>query len=87
MFDTVLLEDSMATTNPELHASASSPMVSSDYRERLEDLAKKHGWTVDEAMSRALDLTEIVLNAKDEDPASKVYLFQGGKRYAVQIED
>jgi hypothetical protein len=53
----------------------------------LEDLARKHGWTVDEAMSRALSLTEIVLDAKDEDPASKFYLYRDGKRYAVQIEE
>lgn len=77
----------MATTTPDIQASSSAPLVSADYMERLEDLARKHGWTVDEAMSRALSLTEIVLNAQDEDPASKFYLYRDGKRYAVQIEE
>ncbi len=76
----------MATTVPDIHASALAP-VSSGYIERLEELAHKHGWTIDQAMSRALDLAEIVLEAKDKDPASKVYLYQGGKRYAVQIKE
>jgi hypothetical protein len=82
----VLLEDFMATTLPEVHAASSVPTVSGSSIERLEELAHKHGWTLDEAMSRALDLTEIVLEAKDKDPDSKVYLFQGGKRFAVQIK-
>jgi hypothetical protein len=87
MYETALLEESMATTLPEVHTSSTIPTVSADYIERLEDLARKHGWTVDEAMSRALSLTEIVLDAKDEDPASKFYLYRDGKRYAVQIEE
>ena len=87
MYETALLEESMATTLPDVHTSSTFPTVSADYIERLEDLARKHGWTVDEAMSRALSLTEIVLDAKDEDPASKFYLYRDGKRYAVQIEE
>ena len=77
----------MATTLPELHATFGASVVPVDTMERLEELARKHGWTVDEAMSRALSLTEIVLDAQDEDPASKVYIYRSGKRYAVQIEE
>ncbi len=86
MAELALLEEPMATTLPEVHAPALAP-VSPNSIERLEDLAQKHGWTVDQAMNRALDLTEIVLEAKDKDPYSKIYLFQGGKRYAVQIKE
>lgn len=86
MEDTTLSEDRMATTLPEINGAASLPVVSSDYIERLEDLAQKHGWSLDEAMQRALDITEIVLDAKDEDPQSKVYVYRGGKRYALEIQ-
>ena len=79
----LLLEDSMATAVNTSPGAALSP----DYMQRVEELAQKHGWTVDETIDRALDLTEIVLNAKDHDPDSKVYLYRDGKRYAVEIAD
>ena len=76
----------MATAVPDVNTSPGAAL-SSDYMQRVEQLAQKHGWTVDETIDRALDLTEIVLDAKDHDPDSKVYLYRDGKRYAVAIAD
>ena len=70
----------MATTIAEVHGS---PVVSSHSMERLEEFAQRHGWTLDGALKRALDLTETVMDAPD----SKVYLYKAGKRYSVQIKN
>ena len=75
-----LLEDRMATTIAEVHGS---PVVSSNSMERLEELAQRHGWTLDGALKRALDLIETVMEAPD----SKVYVYKNGKRYSVQIRN
>ena len=75
-----LLEDRMATTLPEVHGSQ---VVSGNSMERLEELAQRHGWTLDGALKRALDLTETVMEAPD----SKVYLYKEGKRYSIQIRN
>jgi len=76
----------MATTLPEITATASSLPVSPDSIERFGELAEKHGWSLDEAMRRALDITNIVLDAKDEDPDSKVYVYRSGKRYSLELK-
>ncbi len=87
MAQKTLLEDRMATSLSDIPPALSGAPVSTDYMARLTELAEKYGWTLDETMGRALDLAEVVLEAKDEDPGSKLYLYRGGKRYAVQIED
>ena len=75
----------MATTLPEVHSSSIASTVSPGYMERLEELAHKHGWTLDEALSRAVSLTEVVLGAKEKDPNSKLSRFQRGKRFAIEL--
>ena len=76
----------MATTLPQFNAAPNTPLVSPDYMQRLETLAQNHGWSLDEAMKRALDITEVVLDAKD-DPQSKVYVYRSGRRYALEVEE
>ena len=83
MYEAVLLEDPMATTTADIHNSPSAPLVSSNSMERLEELAEKHGWTLDGALKRALDLTEVVM----ESPDSKVYVYRDGKRYSLQVKN
>ena len=84
MAETPLLEDSMATTLPDISGNVLPP-VSTDSIERFEELAQKHGWSLNEAIERALDITEIILDAKDEDPKSKVYVYREGKRYSLEL--
>lgn len=86
MAQTLLLEDSMATTLPEITGTSTIPPVSPDAIERFEELAQKHGWSLNEAMRRALDITEIVLDAKDQDPNAKVYVYRDGKRYSLELQ-
>ena len=76
----------MATSFPGINGTQASLGTSADYIERFEDIAQKHGWSLDETMRRALDITEIVLDAKDEDPQSKVYVYRGGRRYSLEIQ-
>ena len=85
MPETPLLEDRMATTLPEINATSAVPPVSPDVIGRFEEFAQKHGWSLDEAVERALDITEIILDAKDEDPSSKVYVYRDGKRYSLEL--
>jgi hypothetical protein len=61
-----------------------APVLSPDYTEKLEDFARRHGWTMNQALRTALKITNIVLESKDE-PGSKVYVYRGGKRYALEI--
>ena len=84
MIETPSMEDRMATTLPGINASAVPP-VSSEALGRFKELAQKHGWSLDEAVERALDITEIILDAKDEDPSSKVYVYRDGKRYSLEL--
>ena len=83
MFEAVLSEEFMATTLPEVQ-SPNAASVSPYYMEQLEDLAQKHGWTMDQTIRMALKITDIVLESSDE-PDSKVYVYRGGKRYSLEI--
>ena len=85
MVETPLLEDGMATTLPQISGTPTGAPVSPDAIGRFEELAQKHGWSLDEAIERALDITEIILDAKDEDPSSKVYVYRDGKRYSLEL--
>ncbi len=51
---------------------------------RLESMAAKRGWTPGEALVRALNVAEIVFDAKD-DPTTEVYIHRQGKRYSLEI--
>ena len=77
----------MATTLPDINTNDTASPVSLESTERLEEMARKHGWSLDDTMRRALDITAIVLDAKNEDPQSKVYVYRGGKRYALEVQD
>jgi hypothetical protein len=70
MTESSFFEEFMATTIPDARASALGP-VSSGYIERLEEIAQRHGWTVDQAMRSFL----------------KGLPLHGAKRYAIQIKD
>jgi hypothetical protein len=75
----------MATVSPELHNPAEISQISPSRFDQLQELAEEHGWTLDQALRRALDITEIVLDAK-EDPKSNVYVYKDGRRYSIEIE-
>ena len=74
----------MATMVPGMNATT-APAFSAKDMDRLEKLAQKHGWSVDETTRRALDITQIVLDAED-DPESKVYVYRAGRRYALELQ-
>ncbi len=85
MRESGLLEVAMATALPDLQSSPQTSQILPERLERLQELAEEHGWTLDQAMRRALDITELVLEAKD-DPKSNVYVYKDGKRYSIEIE-
>ena len=77
----------MATSLPQIDQTTPASSLSEDALGRLEEIAQKHGWSLEGAMRRALDITELVLDARDADPNSKVYVYRDGKRYSLELKN
>lgn len=75
----------MATAVPEIQNTPGAPAISGEALEKLEAIAKRYGWSLDEALNRSLGITEIVLDAK-QDPSAQIFLYRDGHRYRLDLE-
>ena len=58
--------------------------VSAQRWARLEAFAAKHGLSLDAALRRAIDIADVILDAKAM-PGTEIYAFRNEKRYRLDI--
>ena len=70
-----------ATATPD----AATTTLSDASMQKLEALAAKNGWTLDQTVDRAAGLLEYILEWTPKNAEPKAYVYKDGERYSIRI--
>lgn len=75
----------MSESMPQMAQDQTLDQLTSESMKRLTDFAQQHGWSLNEALRRTLDIADLILHVYN-DPSAKLYAYQGRDRYALKLD-